>query len=126
MREQMTRHKFTQAERHAIYDKCFGHCAYCGCELPYKKMQVDHIVAIHRKYDERTNDLKNLLPSCRSCNKYKHTLTLNGFRNQLERMPIVLARDSVTYKIAVRYGLVKPCPHRVEFYFEQIGIEVEE
>lgn len=42
----------------------------------------------------------------------------------IERMPDVLMRDSVTYKNAVRFGLVTPTPHKVEFYFEKLGIEV--
>lgn len=29
--------------RHAVYAKYNGHCAYCGCEIDYKDMQVDHI-----------------------------------------------------------------------------------
>ncbi len=40
-------------------------------------------------------------------------------------MPNVLARDNVTYQIAVRYGLVDPKPHPVVFYFEQEEIKDE-
>lgn len=29
--------------RQAVYAKYNGHCAYCGCEIDYKDMQVDHI-----------------------------------------------------------------------------------
>lgn len=29
-------------------------------------------------------------------------------------------RDSVTYKNAVRFGLVEPKPHKVVFYFERL------
>ena len=29
--------------RQAVYAKYNGHCAYCGCEIGYKDMQVDHI-----------------------------------------------------------------------------------
>lgn len=39
----------------------------------------------------------------------------------VENMPAALMRDSVTYKNAVRFGLVTPTPHPVKFYFEQIG-----
>lgn len=38
----------------------------------------------------------------------------------VENMPTVLMRDSVTYKNAVRFGLVTPTPHPVKFYFEQL------
>lgn len=38
----------------------------------------------------------------------------------VESMPDVLMRDSVTYKNAVRFGLVTPNPRPVKFYFEQM------
>lgn len=28
-----SRRKLTKSERRQVYDKCAGHCAYCGCEL---------------------------------------------------------------------------------------------
>jgi hypothetical protein len=34
----------------------------------------------------------------------------------------VLARDSVTYRNAVRYGLVVPKPRKIIFYFEREDI----
>lgn len=30
--------------RQKVYDKFKGHCAYCGCKLKYKEMQVDHFL----------------------------------------------------------------------------------
>lgn len=53
--------------------------------------------------------------------RYKSRSTLEGFRKIVENMPAALMRDSVTYKNAVRFGLVTPTPHPVKFYFEQIG-----
>lgn len=41
------RRKLTKDERMAIYKKTNGHCAYCGCELEYKDMQVDHVIPIN-------------------------------------------------------------------------------
>ena len=37
----------------------------------------------------------------------------------LENLPSTLMRDSVSYKNAVRYGLIIPNPHKVKFYFEE-------
>lgn len=34
--------------RQQVYDKCGGHCAYCGKEIAYKDMQVDHVVPKRR------------------------------------------------------------------------------
>ena len=41
------RRKLTKDERMAVYRKTNGRCAYCGCVLEYKDMQVDHIIPIH-------------------------------------------------------------------------------
>lgn len=115
------RRKLTKDERTAVYKKANGRCAYCGCELAYKDMQVDHIIPINGWSEQGEDTLDNMLPACRSCNHYKSRSTLEGFRKMVENMPAVLMRDSVTYKNAVRFGLVAPTPHPVKFYFEQLG-----
>lgn len=112
------RKRLSPQERRKIYAMASGHCAYCGCELPYSNMQVDHVVSLERG---GSDTLDNMLPACRSCNHYKSTLTLDDFRDSVERFPAVLARDSVTYKNAVRFGVVIPNPKRVVFYFEKAG-----
>lgn len=40
----MRRKQLTKSERTAIYNKYSGHCAYCGKEIEYKDMQVDHLI----------------------------------------------------------------------------------
>lgn len=114
----MNRRKLKSKEREQIYSKCNGHCAYCGIEITFKEMQVDHIVSL--EHHNGADELSNMLPSCRSCNHYKSTMTLERFRSAVEKFPAVLIRDSVTYKNAVRYGLVTPTPHKVVFYFERL------
>lgn len=121
----MKRRKLNKSERLAVYDKTNGHCAYCGKEITLQQMQVDHVVPVefyeaYKAMGQDLNAMDNLLPACRSCNNYKHTLTLEKFRAALEHMPDVLARDNVTYRNAVRFGLVNPAPHPIKFYFEQI------
>ena len=120
----MKRRALTQAERRMVYAKTVGHCAYCGTEIPYKAMQADHVNPISGP--ESSNDLENFLPACRSCNHYKSTLSLDSFRASVEAWPDVLNRDSVTYKNAVRFGMVTPTPKPVVFYFEKLGIVVPE
>lgn len=115
------RRKLTKDERMAVYRKTNGRCAYCGCVLEYKDMQVDHIIPINGWSEQGEDTMDNMLPACRSCNHYKSRSTLEGFRKMVENMPTVLMRDSVTYKNAVRFGLVAPTPHPVKFYFEQLG-----
>lgn len=118
------RKQLSKQERLQVYEKCNGHCAYCGCELPLRDMQVDHIIPLALINDDRSETFLNYLPACRSCNHYKSAMSLETFRRMIERMPDVLMRDSVTYKNAVRFGLVTPTPHKVEFYFEKLGIKV--
>lgn len=111
------RRRLTKEERRAVYDKMSGHCAYCGCELHFKDMQVDHVAPLRKGGPDV---LDNMLPACRSCNHYKDSMDLEGFRRLVEKMPCTLARDSVTYRNAVRFGLVEPKPHTVVFYFEKL------
>lgn len=122
--ESIKRKQLSKQERLQVYKKCNGHCAYCGCELSLKDMQVDHIIPLALINDNKSETFLNYLPACRSCNHYKSAMSLETFRRMVERMPDVLMRDSVTYKNAVRFGLVTPTPHKVEFYFEKLGIEV--
>lgn len=115
------RRKLTKAERLTVYGKTSGHCAYCGCDLECKDMQVDHVIPVNDCVEQGEDTLDNMLPACRSCNHYKSKSTLEGFRRMVENMPDVLMRDSVTYRNAVRFGLVNPTPHPVRFYFEQLS-----
>lgn len=112
------RRKLTKAERMEVYKKTNGHCAYCGCRINFGEMQAEHVVPLHCGGEDT---MDNMLPACRSCNHYKGTSTVERFRKKVESMTGVLMRDSVTYRNAVRFGLVIPRPHRVKFYFEREG-----
>jgi len=108
--------------RKIIYDKYNGHCAYCGCDLP-KIWHIDHLLPLERnpftgvqKYPER-NKIDNLMPSCPSCNNYKHSYSLQEFRRLISDLKTQLERFN-QYKIAKRYGLVTENDIEVKFYFE--------
>ena len=71
-------------DRQKVYEKCGGRCGYCGTEISFKEMQVDHIISqfhyrlkIHKKYtdNEDMDDFSNLLATCRVCNKWKSSYT---------------------------------------------------
>ena len=111
----MNRKKLSKSERMKIYKKCNGHCAYCGCELEYKDMQVDHIIPL-RKGGSDTED--NMVPACRSCNHYKATFTADEFREYISKIPDRLQRDSIPYQVGVRFGIIKS-NRNVEFYYER-------
>lgn len=92
-------------------------------------MQIDHLVPLYRNdSDEQlnkwgkirgTNDMSNLMPSCRSCNHYKSTFTLDKFREQLMKMRERLKKQHKIYALSLRYGLIKEKENKVEFYFEK-------
>lgn len=122
----MRRRKLSKAERLEVYNKTDGHCAYCGCVLDFGDMQVDHVIPLDGWTEKGSDTMDNMLPACRSCNHYKSRSTLDGFRRMVESMPSVLMRDNVTYRNAVRFGLVIPMPHQVVFYFERLPSGGEE
>lgn len=109
------RRQFTKEERLEIYNKYGGRCAYCGCELKLEEMTIDHILPLYRG---GTNYPANLNPSCRSCNKYKATYTVEDFRKQLSLILGRLNDSKPTYRIAKRYGLIEENNHEIEFYYE--------
>ena len=113
------RRKLTKQERLEVYRKMGGHCAYCGSVLKYEDMQVDHVKALNGWSEEGPDTLDNMLPACRSCNHYKSAMSIESFRKMVENMPTALERDSVTYRNALRFGLVAPNPHPITFYFER-------
>ena len=117
-------------DRQKVYDKCDGHCAYCGVEITLKQMQVDHIQPHWHTFTEQeasqakivkgSHDLDNLNPSCARCNKWKSTYSLESFRNVIETSLVRLERDTPNFRLARDYGLLTETPKRIKFYFEII------
>lgn len=122
----------TKKQREAVYAKYNGHCAYCGKEIEYKDMQVDHLIPQRRATAragrgrvplEVVEDPSNLMCSCRSCNHYKRAHSLETFRRYIEEIPMKLTRDNYIYKIGLRYDLIEEHPRKIKFYFEQVEEE---
>jgi hypothetical protein len=118
----MGRKSFSKQERMAVYEKYNGYCAYCGCKLEYKDMQIDHINAayvaeLHEK--EVDNSIENLMPACRSCNFYKSTFSLEKFRERIQSIPQTLMREFI-YKMALKYGIIEVKDKPIVFYFEKM------
>lgn len=118
---EIKRKKLSQAERIRIYDKCNRRCAYCGCSLDYKDMQIDHVQPLRCGGADQEN---NMLPACRSCNHYKATLTVEKYRKHIEGIPERLNRDSIAFAVGKRFGVVEENHKPVVFWFEELGIEV--
>lgn len=111
--------------REQVYAKYNGHCAYCGCELEYKDMQVDHIKSVYVStmqngwVDTQDDSIDNLMPSCRMCNYYKQSNDIEGFRKVLNNMLMPNVRRPFIYRLAVKYGLVVENVKPIKFYFEK-------
>ena len=116
-------------KRQKVYDKCDGHCAYCGVEITLKQMQVDHIQphwhtftdqqASQAKIVKGLHDLDNLNPSCARCNKWKSTYSVEHFRKVVETSLDRLERDTPNFRLARDYGLIEVIEKAVIFYFER-------
>ena len=119
-----------------VYEKYGGHCAYCGCELAYKDMQVDHLDPYYlnnpwdhyghtvKKTEDEMNELDNLMPSCRMCNFYKSGGTLESFRERLLDTLLPNACRPFQFRLAEKYGLVERHEKRkIFFYFEQMACD---
>ena len=117
------RKSFTKKEREAVLAKFGGRCAYCGCPLTLKTLQVDHIHNVNMYGDN--HDLSNLFPTCRQCNFIKSTNTVNQFRRHLMRMLSTMHRQSATFRMMERYGFIDHTRPPIAFWFEKY-IEGEE
>ena len=112
--------------REQVYQKYNGRCAYCGREIAYKDMQVDHFIPKDMEFVftsgnvpgmDSVDDIGNLMPSCRSCNHYKRANSLEMFRRWIAEIPRKLRNDYI-YKIGVIYGNIIENEKPIRFYFE--------
>ena len=107
--------------RQKIWLKYNKHCAYCGKEIEYKDMQVDHLRPQRYYYSENKNSsvhsFENLMPSCRRCNHYKRANHLEQFRLLMKTLHERI-QSQYTTKVAIDYGIIKIKPFDGVFYFE--------
>lgn len=107
----------TKPQRQLVHAKYNGHCAYCGKELEYKDLQVDHI---HAKHYGGKDEMENYNPSCRSCNFYKGTESIEWFRQQIGKQVERLRKQMFIFRMAESYGLIQDTKKEVKFYFETV------
>lgn len=112
----MKRKPIPKPVRLKVYEKYNGHCAYCGCELELKDMQVDHIESVY--WYNGANDIENYNPACRMCNFYKSTMPIEDFRKQLGKLTSRL-KNIFIYRLAKKHGLITEVEKPVKFYFEK-------
>jgi 5-methylcytosine-specific restriction endonuclease McrA len=120
----------TKKERIAVWNKYNKHCAYCGKEIAYNEMQVDHKhpqhlafwnqhLVMREKYHltNDINDFENLMPSCRRCNHYKRGERLETFRKSMLTLHKRLQEIYIN-KVAIDYGIITMHTWDGVFYFE--------
>ena len=113
----MTRKAPTKEQRKLVYQMYDGRCAYCGCELELKDMQVDHFNSVYA-YDGK-DELENYMPSCRQCNFYKSTGTVEQFRQNLKETMLRGLKKTFQYRLLVKYDLIQENDKEIKFYFEE-------
>lgn len=125
----MSKHKaIPKTIRMNLYNKYNHKCAYCGCDLEYRDMQIDHIESVYANTDfkqimteEEIYSEENLLPACRQCNFYKSSMTVEDFRKRLCIAMMNNLRKNFGYRLAIKYGLVEEHVKPIKFYFETLA-----
>ena len=84
------RKSISKEVRNEVYEMYDGHCTYCGCEIAYNEMQVDHV----------------------------HPFYLEGFREQLGLIKGRLEKEFI-YRLAKKYGLIEEKEVKIKFHFEE-------
>jgi len=109
--------------RTKVWEKYNHHCAYCGQEIEYRDMQVDHMEPLAwapfpNDKNSKVNSFANLMPSCRRCNHYKRAFGLEDFRRQMLTLHKRVSEQYIT-KVAIDYGIIEIRPFDGVFYFER-------
>jgi len=106
--------------RLTVYNKFNGRCAYCGREITYKQMQVDHYwpqFLKHHKVGVDNDHIDNLFPSCAKCNNHKHGMRAEMWRDELA-LQVKRLRKNAQFDRALRFGQVEIKESPIVFYFE--------
>jgi predicted restriction endonuclease len=117
--------------RQIVYSKFDGHCAYCGCNIKYNEMQVDHFKPLARNVPEQwlveergTDEIDNLMPSCRMCNFYKGRCSIEQFRYKISDM--LDYKHTFATKMALKYGILHEQKWNGKFFFEHVNEHVNQ
>lgn len=111
-------------DRTAVYNKCNGHCAYCGSVLEFKKMQIDHYWPKQLQHWEPPevdiDRFENLYPACQKCNIHKHGMQPETWRKELQRQ-ISMLRKNAQFDRVLRFKQIQITEKPIVFYFETIA-----
>ena len=109
--------------REKVWLKFNKHCAYCGKEIEYRDMQVDHLKPLAyapfpNDKNSKVNSFENLMPSCRRCNHYKRAKNIGQFRLLMKTLHERI-KNLYIGKVAIDYGIIKIESFDGKFYFEK-------
>lgn len=122
-------------DRIKVWEKYGHHCAYCGKEIKFEDMQVDHFVPKNRGGYPRWSDkegkyvvshgedsMENYMPSCRACNFRKRDMSIEQFRESIKEQAKGLLKGAAKFQVgmSIAYGLLTPSFNKpIVFYFEE-------
>jgi predicted RNA-binding Zn-ribbon protein involved in translation (DUF1610 family) len=128
----MKRKPIPKETRQKVWEKYQGRCAYCGKEIKYEEMQVDHAIPFAGEWygrntekvrqmidDNSINDFSNLMPACRACNFYKGGGDIESLRYSVLNQLSVSCRSTFQTRLAIQYGMIEYHPWDGKFYFEK-------
>lgn len=74
MKIETKRKPLSKKLRFEVFKRDLFSCQYCGAKAPEAILEVDHI---HPVFEGGTNDIENLITSCKACNRGKGKRKLN-------------------------------------------------
>lgn len=126
--------KWSLNKQLAVYSKTNFRCAYCGKQLNFEPIKldcglttcefaIDHVIP---KSKGGSNDISNLLPSCKTCNISKGTKSLEEFRfsstlkdnniPSFSKLQLSFLKNKIGSS-----GLLEIFPKPKKFYFETLN-----
>ena len=81
-----------KAIKDEVWLKTDGVCAHCGKPAPQARRTIDHFIP---KSKGGTDDMRNLVPLCKNCNKQKayHTVDIETYYPHLKPQAIAAAKE---------------------------------
>jgi hypothetical protein len=109
--------RYTKEERKNLLEGFNCKCAYCGCDLNLRTMQLDYIIPLERNGKE---ELSNIFPVCKECNAYKGLQTYNDFKSSIARIPLTLGKKTASFRMLQRLGFAPKGIWDFLFNFEKM------
>lgn len=99
-------------KRENVYKITDGRCFYCGCQLDIDTFHKDHLIPKSKKGNI-------LVPCCPTCNQFKSDLSIEEFREKLQKELF----DDFHVQMLMKYYRIEKKP--IVFYYEKLNIAFE-